>query len=308
VRAIDLFGGFGGFTLGAAMAGVPVVWAANHWELAVSTHAKNHPTAQHVCQDLRQADFTALPDFELLLASPACQGHSQAAQGNRRPKHDADRSTAWAVIDCAEATRPKAIIVENVLRLREWELYPVWKVALRKLGYHTTELVMTASKHGVPQRRTRLFVVATRRPAVNDLLPLHDAANRHAQEPAFGPSVDWSSGEWRPLDSASDDARSRFAAAQGNHGARCLSQHVTAHPGVPLDQPIRTITTKDQWCILDGELYRPLLLREYARGMGFPDSYELPEASREDVVRGLGNAVPPKLAHRVIERVKEIAA
>src|SRR5690242_5304548 len=96
--AVDLFSGAGGFTCGAAMAGVPVAFAANHWPLAVETHKLNHPTTQHVCQDLRQADWTALPKYDLLLASPACQGHSTASQPQRRQYHDAMRATAWAVV------------------------------------------------------------------------------------------------------------------------------------------------------------------------------------------------------------------
>lgn len=35
MRAVDLFAGWGGFTCAAEQAGVSVVWAANHWPLAV---------------------------------------------------------------------------------------------------------------------------------------------------------------------------------------------------------------------------------------------------------------------------------
>lgn len=119
IRAIDLFAGWGGFTLGAELAGVRVVWAANHWPRAVEVHAANHPGVEHVCQDLRQADWTALPAFDLLLGGPACQGHSEAGQPARARGHvhDAERATAWAVVDCAEATSPRAIVVENVPRV-----------------------------------------------------------------------------------------------------------------------------------------------------------------------------------------------
>lgn len=41
--AVDLFAGAGGFSAGAAMAGVHVAWAANHWPIAVQWHAANHP-------------------------------------------------------------------------------------------------------------------------------------------------------------------------------------------------------------------------------------------------------------------------
>lgn len=35
---IDMFAGLGGFSEGAEQAGCRVVWAANHWRLAVDTH------------------------------------------------------------------------------------------------------------------------------------------------------------------------------------------------------------------------------------------------------------------------------
>lgn len=300
-RAVDLFAGWGGFTLAAESCGVRVAWAANHWPLAVDAHRFNHPATEHVCQDLRQADWTALPRYELLLASPACQGHSSASQPKRRHYHDAMRATAWAVVDCAEVTRPRAIVVENVPAFMHWQLYPNWQEALRVLGYHVDAKVLLASHCGVPQRRERLFVVATRK-AFTLRLP------RVVREPDFGQCVQWDEGDWRPVTHASPGAQERIARAQRAHGPRCLVQHVTGHPGVPLDEPIRTITTKDQWAIVDGRRYRPLTERENARGMGFPDHYGWPStATRRQVITGLGNAVPPPMARVVIQQVLEAA-
>jgi DNA (cytosine-5)-methyltransferase 1 len=121
--AIDLFAGAGGFSEGARMAGVSVAWAANHWAEAVRWHACNHPGATHACQDLQQADFRDAPPHDVLLASPACQGHSRA-RGTDRPHHDAQRSTAWAVVTCAEVHRPPVVVVENVPEFADWTLYP----------------------------------------------------------------------------------------------------------------------------------------------------------------------------------------
>ena len=118
----------------AQQAGVDVVWAANHWQLAVDAHAINHPNVDHACQDLVQADWTKLPSYELLLASPCCQGYSNASQPQRRAYHDAMRATAWAVIDCAEVTQPETILVENVPQFAKWQLFPLWMDALRVLG------------------------------------------------------------------------------------------------------------------------------------------------------------------------------
>lgn len=113
MNAIDLFAGAGGFSTGAAMAGCQVLWAANHWPTAVEWHAANHPDTRHACQDLQQADFRDAPAHDILLASPACQGHSKA-RGTDKPHHDAQRATAWAVVTCAEVHRPAVVLVENV--------------------------------------------------------------------------------------------------------------------------------------------------------------------------------------------------
>lgn len=308
MKACDLFSGWGGFTCAAQQAGVDVVWAANHWPLAVEAHALNHPQTEHVCQDLRQADWTALPAYDLLLASPACQGHSSASQPNRRPIHDAMRATAWAVVDCADATEPRGILVENVPRFTRWRLYPQWRSALFAIGYHLAELLVTASRHGAPQRRTRLFIVATRKRVANAFYEFHDLATERAAELPFGPCIDWDDGDWRPRTAASPDAQRRMERAVRNHGARCLSQHVTGHPGVPLHEPIRTITTKDQWVVVDGDRYRPLTVRETARGMGFPEAYSWPPgAKRRAQIVGLGNAVCPPPARKLIARLAEVA-
>lgn len=295
VRAVDLFAGWGGFTAGAQAAGVSVLWAANHWPLAVECHAANHPGAEHVCQDLRQADWSTLPAYDLLLAAPACQGHSTASQPRRRRYHDALRATAWAVVDCADVTGPRAIVVENVPSFCRWRLYPVWCEALRLLGYQLQELELTASYHGVPQRRRRLFVVATRSG--------RQIALSEEPELPYGPCVDWDAPGWRPWRKASQGAQARIRAARRRLGRRFLTQHVTGHPGVPLDEPIRTITTQDQWGIVDGDVYRPLTVRELARGMGFPDSYSWPQVARSTAIRGLGNSVPPPLGARLITEV-----
>lgn len=298
--AIDLFAGWGGFTEGAEKAGARVVWAANHWRLAVDAHALNHPKTAHVCQDLRQADWSRLPPYGLLLAAPACQGHSNASQPGRRGYHDALRATAWAVVDCAEVSAPEALIVENVLQFRRWKLYPRWRQCLEDLGFELTENVVTASWHGVPQRRTRLFIVGTRgKPFTFRQEP--------KAEPAFGPCVDWDEGDWRPFSAArGEGARERLRQASRRYG-RAIVQHVSvstnakAATGLSLDEPIRTITTQDQWCVVSGKRYRPLTVRETARAMGFRDGYRWPEHSgRREAIRGLGNAVCPPVATELV--------
>jgi DNA (cytosine-5)-methyltransferase 1 len=302
MRAVDLFAGWGGTTLGAERAGIRVVWAANHKPLAVRAHRLNHPATEHSCQDLTQANWAELPDYDLLLASPECPADSQAAQPARkanpkiRQRHDDSRATAWAIVSCADATEPQKFFIENVLDFRRWRLYPQWRAALEALGYRLQELVLTASEHGVPQRRKRLFILGELGAWPRVRLPKQ-------REVPFGPCVQWDEGDWRPLCEASPGAQRRIRRARARCGSQFLTQHVTNHPGVPLTEPMRTITTKDQWAVVNGNTYRPFTIREYARGMGFPDHYTWPDdVNRKKVIKGLGNAVPPPLAHQILER------
>lgn len=297
MRAIDLFAGWGGMTEGATAAGAHVVWAANHWPLAVAAHRAAHPEAVHVCQDLRQADWSTVPVHDVMLAAPACQGHSTASQPKRRGYHDALRATAWAVVDCADVCEPAALVVENVPAFKRWRLYPQWRAALEAIGYTLAELELTASDFGVPQRRTRLFIVGVKSGPAFKLAPLRQPGEL---EPAAGQCVDWTAGRWRRVADAAPGARARIAASR-HHGRRFFSQHVTGHRGVSLAEPLRTVTTKDQWVIVDGDRYRPLTVRETARMMGFGDHYGWPaDATRRDVMKGLGNAVCPPVAAAIV--------
>ncbi len=302
MKAIDLFAGFGGFTQGAKAAGVEVVWAANHWPVAVEVHAANHPNVTHVCQDLMQANWKKLPRYDLLLASPACQGHSNASQPKRGERHEVMRTTAWAVVECAEQTTPEAIIIENVPEFLRWKLFNTWIFALETLGYRMTWQLIRASYCGVPQRRLRVIIVGHRRKMVHIYDP-------NLPEPPFGPCIEQNADGWRSVANAGADARARMAQASLiHHGNPCVVQHVTGNKGFALDSPLNTITTKRQLCLVHGDRYRWLTSREIARGMGFPDSYTWPESlSLADVAKGFGNAVPPAMAKIAIEQVAEAA-
>lgn len=297
----DLFAGWGGFSCGAVAAGGRLTWAANHNPVCVEAHAHTHPDATHECQDLMQADFSALPDVDVLLAAPACQGHSQASQPKRRIFHDKLRSTAWAVVTAAEFKRPDVVIVENVPDFLRWGLFPHWAGALESLGYALAPVRMVASDYGVPQDRDRLFVVATRSTAPIDL----DLDAYRAEHAGLGSVIDWDAGRWRPVQKAGARVQERIAAGYARLGTgRFLTQHVTGHRGRSLTQAFPTITKQDQLAMVRGGVYRPLTIRETARGMGFPDTWEpLPGLRRRDVIEGLGNAVCPPVATALVSAV-----
>jgi len=302
MRAIDLFAGAGGFSTGAQMAGVQVVWAGNHWPVAVDTHAANHPDTQHVCQDLHQADWTKVPAHDILLASPCCQGHSKArGKSANNPQHDASRSTAWAVVSALEYHRPSFGVVENVPEFMQWKLYPAWRLALQALGYQVAPHIIDAADHGVPQHRERLYLVLSRSER-----PLMLQLPQRQHVPAAD-IIDFAAGNWSAIEKPGRAAAtlSRIANGRRSHGDRFVTAYYGNEAGGrSLTRPLGTITTRDRWGVVDGDRMRMLRADECRAAMGFPAEYRLPQQHRT-AVHLLGNAVCPPVARDVINAMRE---
>jgi len=300
MKCIDLFAGAGGFTEGATQAGCTVLWAGNHWPLAVDVHQQNHPFMIHLCQDLHQADWTKVPDHDLLLASPSCQGHS-AARGKEQPRHDAARATAWAVVSACEVKRPQTFLVENVKEFLTWSLYPAWELALKTLGYHITTGIYDAANFGVPQNRVRVFVCGN----LGNELNLSEPSENLVPASSF---IDFGTGSWSPIHKPGRSLQTLKSIRSGR--TRCGLQFLTPFysagsglTGRSLDRPIGTITTKARWLLVDGERCRMLTVREIQSAMVFPPSYKLP--SRIDqAIHLLGNAVPPPMPKHLIQQIQ----
>ncbi len=298
MKAIDLFAGAGGFTIGASMAGCDVVWAANHWPVAVETHAANHTHVRHVCQDLHQASWADVPQHDLLLASPCCHGHSRA-RGSDRPHHEASRSTAWAVVSCAEFHRQPLFIVENVPEFMTWSLYPSWRDAMQRLGYSLAAHIIDAADHGVPQNRKRLFIVGSRsKNPITLSLPKRD----HVPVSAV---IRWDDYGWSPVrrPGRSRKTLDRVARARGRFGSRFVMPYYGSGSGLTgrsIHRPLGTLTTRARWAVVDGDRMRMLQIPEAREVMGFPNNYRLPKSSTL-AMNMLGNAVSPPVARDLIQ-------
>lgn len=174
-EVLDIFCGVGGTTEGAnRVPGVEVKIAMNHWELAIATHAANHPHADHVIADISRSDPRHYPRTDFLLASPECTNHT-GAKGKKRkglgqmdlwgnhkidPAEERSRATMWDVVRFAEHHRYQNVVVENVVEAYDWTLYPSWIDAMNRLGYDHKPVFLNSQFAGnVPQSRDRMYVV-----------------------------------------------------------------------------------------------------------------------------------------------------
>ncbi|UXZ98855.1 DNA cytosine methyltransferase [Pseudomonas phytophila] len=304
--AIDLFSGLGGWSTGARNAGVEVLWAANHWPVAVEWHAANHPGTQHICQDLHQARWEHVPGHDLLLASPCCQGHSRArGKKSGNPNHDSSRSTAWAVVSALEFHRPEAGLLENVVEFLEWTLYPAWLAAVQALGYQVAPHIFDCADLGVPQHRVRLFLVLTRSRAP---LMLNLMRERHVPAASF---LEFDAGRWSAIEKPgrAQATLDRVRNGRARFGDQFIMPYYGKGSGLTgrdMARPIGTITTLDRWALVRGDEMRMLSANEALAAQSFPVDTLRP-ASHRLTMHMAGNAVPPLAGQRVIEALMEAA-
>jgi DNA (cytosine-5)-methyltransferase 1 len=110
MRAIDLFCGAGGSSLGAAVAGAEIVAGFDIWPVAGQVYRANFPRARCYSCDLAALDESDvrslcadLGDVDLILASPPCTDHSSAR--GARPPSPAGLDLPWCVWEfCSESS------------------------------------------------------------------------------------------------------------------------------------------------------------------------------------------------------------
>lgn len=169
-KAISLFCGAGGCSLGFKNAGYDVVLATDIDAAAANTYRQNFPETKVVTADINQIDFdTALSDLRIypgeldfLLGGPPCQGFSTAGL---RFWDDPRNALLKSYLTVLRQMQPKWFLLENVEGLLTANdglyLYEIAK-AFVDLGYKIRVEKVYAHEYGVPQRRKRVFIIGNR--------------------------------------------------------------------------------------------------------------------------------------------------
>jgi DNA (cytosine-5)-methyltransferase 1 len=172
-KAVDLFSGCGGLTLGLKQAGFKVVGAVEIDPLAVKTYKKNHPKVKIWNKDIRKISSTEMlrtlkikrGQLDLLVGCPPCQGYSSIRTRNGRKKpRDGRNDLIFDYLRLVKGILPKTVMMENVPALATNSRMNHFKKELRRLGYcnNGTPRIMNAANYGVPQRRRRMIFTSSR--------------------------------------------------------------------------------------------------------------------------------------------------
>ena len=162
IKFVDLFAGTGGIRIGLEQAAS---------RLGVATKCVLSSDIDLQCQETYRLNFNEqprgdicqigkMPPFDLLLAGFPCQPFSYA--GKQRGFGDTRGTLFFEVERLIGLHRPDAIMLENVRGLTTHDggrTFTTIIKSLENLGYGVEHRLINASAYGVPQNRTRVYIV-----------------------------------------------------------------------------------------------------------------------------------------------------
>ncbi|OKH34069.1 DNA (cytosine-5-)-methyltransferase [[Phormidium ambiguum] IAM M-71] len=170
--AVDLFAGAGGMTLGFEQAGFDVLAAVEIDPIHCATHEYNFPFWTTLCQDINNTTGAEIrdrspiknQDIDVVFGGSPCQGFSLIG---KRDVGDPRNALLKQFVRLVLELNPKYFVLENVRGLTIGKHQQLLGEIIREFqanDYQVTEnyQVLNAAHYGVPQARSRVFLLGAR--------------------------------------------------------------------------------------------------------------------------------------------------
>ena len=346
LRTVDLFAGCGGLVLGISE------WCrrneyqhrcefASEWDMDVlSIFRKNIQPVNSSSEDIEKLfdgdiESTKLTKVEerflqtnpqsfgpdLLTGGPPCQGHSDLNNHTRRG--DDRNNLYFKMVRAAFVLKPKVIIIENVTTVihSKEKVVQISKEKLEKMGYHVSDKILKGVEFGVPQVRSRHFLIASLK-SIPDFSVLDKHVRKKPRTLSWAISdIESLAGNGELINSTTKtttENKKRMDWLVENNEYDLPNRlrpdcHKDGHtyPAVYgrmyWDRPAHTITagfsSNGQGRFTHPRAFpgRTITPHEAARIQTFPDWFQFKATKRGVLKKAIGNAVPPILAIHVAE-------
>lgn len=147
--------------MGFEQAGFKIAWANELDNDACKTYKCNFPNTKLIHGDIKNIDFASLEKVDIITAGFPCQPFSVC--GNKQGFSDKRGNLFFEIMRAVDAINPKVIFLENVANLTEHDNGKSFNVIHNELvsrNYIIRYTIADACNYGVPQHRTRTYIVA----------------------------------------------------------------------------------------------------------------------------------------------------
>ena len=159
----SLFAGIGGIDRGFEQAGFNITWANEIDTDACKTYRFNFPKIKLIESDVREVNFAELEKIDIITAGFPCQPFSVC--GKKKGFSDERGNLFFEIMRAVDALQPQIVFLENVANLTEHDGGKTFNVIHNELvsrDYIIRYLIADACDYGIPQHRTRTYIVAFR--------------------------------------------------------------------------------------------------------------------------------------------------
>lgn len=339
VKVVDLFCGIGGMTHGFENEGFKVIAGVDFDKTCIYGYEKNNH-AKFIHKDI--AEFTSKEllnlygdsELKVLIGCAPCQRYSGL---NKKKGYGTVKAPLEIFADLIKETQPHVVSMENVRGLADTNKYPEFSNFLRTLkdnGYSVSYQVVDTSNYGIPQRRQRLVLLASRLGEISLLPPTHKDKKVTVRDtichlPPIDDGETLTNDRLHKARKLSSLNKKRIESTPKNGGnseswdktllPECYKKESgdtyrkTVYGRMRWDEPAPTMTTQ---CTGLGngrfghpEQNRAITLREAALIQTFPMDYEFVPPDAEVVTRHvakfIGNAVPVRLGCIIAQSIKQ---
>lgn len=329
IKAVDFFSGAGGLTYGLRMAGIEVLAGIDIDPSCKLTYEKNNRNSVYLERDItkyvphdleKELGIKRNDDYMVFAGCAPCQFWSIIHTSKEKSK-----KTRNLILDFQkfiEYFRPGVVLVENVPGISSKKGSPMAKfmTALESLGYSVDCDIVNMAQFGIPQKRKRFTLLASRIskikvPTPNNIIStVRDVIGAKNGFPKIKAGTIDATSYKHTASSLSQKNIERLVKTPRDGGNRSKWQNdeklrldcyakdnnkfEDTYGRMWWDKPAPTITTKF-YSISNGRFAHPdenraISLREGATIQTFPKSYEFIGDSIAIVARMIGNAVPPE--------------
>ena len=322
IKVAEFCAGVGGFRLGIALSNMDasIVYANEIDTNCEKTYTKNFGKGFD-SRNIFDVDESTLPDFDMICAGFPCQPFSVA--GKELGFDDPRGTIFFKLLQIIRVKRPQIVFLENVTNLVHHDRGQTYKTiikSLEKAGYHMSPVILDSSLFGVPQSRSRIYIIGllesvygnreihykkkiTERTSLRPFLISGDYSIPISKK--WNDYIDLYTGKKNESELGFDVPRTRKSLEKIAHDcdvSDCILQvRSSGVRALSLDEPFPTFTVLNS----GGGAHIPILTKErrhvsiaeIKRIMGFPDWYDFSSVSRTDAAKQLANAVcPPVIA------------
>lgn len=331
IKAIDLFCGIGGLTKGIENAGIDVVLGIDSDESCKYAYEKNtnsiflnKPIESLDIEEIRK--YYADTDIKVLMGCAPCQPFSNYSL---RYNKNGMKDEKWKLLNyfsnIVMEIQPDIVSMENVPQLSKKQIFKDFVTSLIDLGYFVNYKIVNCVNYGVPQKRNRLVLLASKFGEI-DLIPSTYDKPMTVKE-AIGHLEEISNGEYSKNDllhrssklSKINLRRIQQSVPGGTwegwddelllpcHKKDSGKGYKSVYGRMSWDEPSPTITTQF-YGYGNGRFGHPtqnraISLREGAILQSFPENYDFSlgfgEYNMKKIGTHIGNAVPVKLAEAI---------